>query len=154
MEEWKPVAGFPGYRVSSMGRVESLSYRGTGVARLMNPTIHDFGYRYYRLNGGARRYAHRLVAEAFLPNPDGLPQVDHINRNPADDRLSNLRWVSCSTNALNTKQRASKTGERNIKQRPDGFAVHIQRNNQLVFRKWFKTLAEAVKARDEFLCGE
>ena len=44
---------------------------------------------------------HRLIAEQFLPNPDGLIQVDHINHNRKDNRIENLRWVSASTNQFN-----------------------------------------------------
>ncbi|KAK8886234.1 hypothetical protein M9Y10_041700 [Tritrichomonas musculus] len=44
---------------------------------------------------------HRLIAKQFIPNPDNLPQVDHINRNRTDNRLENLRWVSSSTNLEN-----------------------------------------------------
>jgi DNA-directed RNA polymerase specialized sigma24 family protein len=45
------------------------------------------------------RYVHRLVAEAFLPNPDGLPQVDHIDGDRKNNRLENLRWVTARQNS-------------------------------------------------------
>ena len=49
-----------------------------------------------------RKYRkHRLIAEQFLPNPDGLPQIDNINHNRSDNRIENLRWCSASTNQFN-----------------------------------------------------
>ena len=57
---------------------------------------------YYRINLNKKKYAvHRLVAETFLENPDNKPYVDHINRNPYDNRLENLRWVTGSENNMN-----------------------------------------------------
>ena len=61
---------------------------------------------------------HRLVAEAFIPNPENKPYVDHINRNPADNRVVNLRWVTpkenCenSSNVYNRKYQARRCGDR------------------------------------------
>ena len=58
------------------------------------------GYVCCNLNG-RRRYKHRIIATQFIPNPDNLPQVDHINKVRTDNRIDNLRWVSCSTNNRN-----------------------------------------------------
>ena len=60
----------------------------------------DDGYPRIALNG--KKYQkHRLVAQQFIPNPDNLPQVDHINRNRTDYHIENLRWVNARTNQLN-----------------------------------------------------
>lgn len=113
MEEiWKPVVGYEGlYEVSSLGRVKSLAryskpHNNHGTIcrsrireRIMKGTPDEDGYldvaltdpegiqKYYRIN--------RLVAIAFIPNPDNLPQVDHINNIKDDNRVENLAWVTC-----------------------------------------------------------
>ena len=70
------------------------------------------GYLQVHLNdgNGQKLYSkHKLIAEQFIDNPDGLPQVDHIDHNRKNNRISNLRWVSASTNSFN---RASHSGVR------------------------------------------
>lgn len=58
------------------------------------------GYKVITITG--KRYkVHRLVAETFLDNPDNLPVIDHIDRNPSNNDVSNLRWASYKTNVLN-----------------------------------------------------
>lgn len=59
---------------------------------------------YYRINLNNKKYSvHRLVAETFINNPDSKPYVDHINRNPLDNRLDNLRWVTGTENNMNRR---------------------------------------------------
>lgn len=50
------------------------------------------------------RFVHRLIAETFIPNPENKPQIDHFNRNRADNKVENLRWVTYSENSRNTEQ--------------------------------------------------
>ena len=99
-EEWREVKGYEGlYRVSSTGKVKSLL---TGIS--MKQAANHKGYLIVQLsNKGQRKNkrVHRLVAEAFILNPDGLPEVDHINGIRQDNRADNLRWVSGSTNTRN-----------------------------------------------------
>lgn len=102
MEVWKQVVGSERYRVSDKGRVWD-DKRDKEVSRVI--TGGDCG-RYYYVNvqlphGRKLVKCSRLVAEAFLTNPDNLPVVDHINRDKFDDRLENLRWVTYSENGQN-----------------------------------------------------
>ncbi len=86
------------YSVSSLGRVKSKD----GHLRL--PVLSQFGYHvlHLRLEGKDTTVGiHRMVAEAFLPNPEQLPIVDHINRNRIDNQIDNLRWVSLDESSQN-----------------------------------------------------
>jgi PhoPQ-activated pathogenicity-related protein len=68
--------------------------------KIVNETLHSQGYVQCYLN--AKLYLkHRLIAIQFIPNPDQLVQVDHINHERSDNRISNLRWISPSNNCRN-----------------------------------------------------
>lgn len=103
--QWCDVVGYEGlYCVSSDGRVASLNYNHTGKEKLLKPNKHKFGYSQFRFNVGDCPKvfsAHRLVAEAFIPNPDNKPEVDHINAIPTDNNVENLRWVTHKENMNN-----------------------------------------------------
>ena len=114
-EEWRDIEGYSGrYQVSNMGRVKSLfTYISSHGIRheIRKTTIFKPGY--CGRNGGyecvglmkngkrERHRVHRLVANAFIPNPKGLPMVDHINRNKSDNRVENLRWCNGIENRRN-----------------------------------------------------
>jgi hypothetical protein len=103
-EEWRSVVDDQGnehgsYQVSNLGRV--MSTKGLRP-RIIRGWVENNGYRRINLDG-RQLLLGRLVAMAFLPNPEGLPEVDHIDRNPLNNRVENLRWASRSMNSLNRR---------------------------------------------------
>lgn len=112
MEEYRDIKGFEGlYQVSNLGNVKSLERkvwcsRGRGYYKTIPEKImktYDNGYGYlfvYLTKDGEQEkcYIHRLVAEAFLENPENLPEVNHISEDKEDNRVSNLEWCSSKYN--------------------------------------------------------
>lgn len=94
-EEWRLVNGTEDYYISNKGRFR----RGD---KLYSINIDDSGYA--RCNIGHKKLrVHRLVAEAFIPNPDNLPVVDHIDNNKANNVVENLRWCTQQQNSQYAK---------------------------------------------------
>lgn len=106
MEEWRDVKGYEGlYEVSNLGRVKSLPRNGTiPEEHLMKPHF-VCGYVQYELTSKNKKKglkAHRLVAEAFLPNPLNKREVNHIDGDKHNNRLDNLEWATSSENQLHS----------------------------------------------------
>ena len=100
MERWKAIEGTNGMiEVSSEGRVRSL-LRGT--PRMLKTSIDNKGYHRIRVTINRTKMSfkvHREVAKAFIPNPDNLPQVNHIDCNKGNNNIENLEWISNRCNA-------------------------------------------------------
>lgn len=103
MEEWKNIEGYEGrYQISNKGNIRSLlDNKGNERIVTRKPRIGKQGYYYLNLfkNGKSKsKKIHRLVAEAFILNPDNKEQVNHIDGNKLNNDVSNLEWCTCSEN--------------------------------------------------------
>lgn len=95
-EIWKDIAGYEGlYQISSFGNVLSLKYCGSNKSHLLAPNPDHKGYLMVYLNKRGKRKTlkiHRLVASAFIPNTNNLPQVNHKDENKQNNCVENLEW--------------------------------------------------------------
>ena len=95
-EQWKQITGFENYEISSLGRA-----RRSKDKRLIKPKNEFHGYLEYRLVKNGKRHfkkVHRLVAIAFIPNPDGLETVNHKDGDKTNNSVENLEWLSLADN--------------------------------------------------------
>lgn len=96
-EIWKDVPGYEGfYKISSKGRLYSIKKN-----KILKPYTNKQGYRCIGLQHDNNIYytsIHRLVAKAFIPNPDNLPQVNHKDENPSNNNVDNLEWCTSQYN--------------------------------------------------------
>ena len=119
--QWLPVKGYEKlYEVSDTGEVRSVDrvlsvtnqkerlFKGRVLLQTVNKHVQYKQVSLWKENKGTSYYVHRLVAEAFIPNPEGKPEVNHIDGNRQNNHISNLEWVTSGENSLH----ASKTGLR------------------------------------------
>ena len=102
-EEWKDIAGYENkYQVSNLGRVKSLSYNQKGYEKILKTyTNKRTGYVYawlYSHCKGKLAPIHRLVAQAFIPNPENKGDVNHKDCDRTNNSLDNLEWCTRSEN--------------------------------------------------------
>lgn len=100
-EIFKDIKGYEGlYQVSNLGRVRSLNYKHTGKTSILRVWKTKCGYMMVCLCKERKKYfsVHRLVAEAFIPNPLNLPQINHKSEDKTDNRVENLEWMTAKDN--------------------------------------------------------
>lgn len=166
-EQWKVIDGFDLYEVSNTGKVRSNDrYITNGIGtflkkgRILKPIDNGTGHLKVELkqDGRTRReYVHRLVAFAFIPNPDGKPFVNHIDNNPANNNVENLEWCTHQENMdwMNLQDRARRTDEwlTNLHQSQEGKYVSVVGENIKTGEKiHFAKLNDVKKAGFEPSC--
>ena len=101
-EIWKDIEGYEGlYQVSNMGRVKSLGNNKTRKEKILKSSKNNRGYLCVNLykDGLVKNYLiHRLVASAFIDNPNNLPQVNHKDENPKNNYVDNLEYCDSKYN--------------------------------------------------------
>lgn len=107
MEEiWKDIPGYEGlYQVSNKGSVRSLNWGNHGFVRNLYLKKQNRGYRHVELakNGTKKSFTvHRLVATAFIPNPNNYKTINHIDEDKTNNSVENLEWCTMSQNMRHT----------------------------------------------------
>ena len=139
MEIFKDILGYDGlYAVSNLGNVIS---RKNGKIKILRSGTSTSGYPKVHLN--AKSFpVHRLIAEAFIPNPHNKPFIDHINQNRADNRIENLRWATHSENLANTSG-WSASGLKGAYQSGNKFMAQITTHGTFINLGTYDTVQEA-----------
>lgn len=96
-ETWKPIEGYENYNVSNMGNIKNII-----TGKILKPGDNGKGYKHVMLynkeHKGKTIMVHRLVAKAFIPNPNNLPQVNHIDEDKTNNCVDNLEWITSEDN--------------------------------------------------------
>lgn len=141
-EEWRPIKGYEGlYVVSNLGRIAFLGRvvkNGNGERnippRLLEIKHKKNGYFYVDLwsnNKGHHSYVHRIIAQAWIDNPNNFTQIDHINGNRLDNSIGNIRWCSYAMNNDNPISRQRHAASR-VKDKSKSVEIACIKDNTLI----------------------
>lgn len=145
-EVWKDIKNYEGYYlISNLGNVKSLDRYVYNIAlksklytverifkgKILKTSIDNHGYLQVNLskNGKVKRFhVHRLVAEAFIPNPQNKPQVNHIDGNRANSNKNNLEWVTDRENKIHAWKKLPRKTTKKV-------VCQISKNNEVI-KEW------------------
>ena len=152
MEEWRDCIGFQNYQASNLGNI-----RNKKRLNVLKPRADAINSTYTRfivnvtneLGNQVNQKVHRLVAKAFIPNPYNRTEIDHIDGNPSNNRVDNLRWSTRTEQNYNTRVRSDNIlGEKNILLLKPPRLSRYRVSGVLYVTRDFQTLEEAIKYRD------
>ena len=152
MEEFKKIEEYENYEVSNKGNV-----RNTDTGRILKPCKNNWGYLSVNLykDGIRKKFKiHRLVGYAFIPNPENLREIDHIDQNKANNSISNLRWVSRSNNNRNRPKKQNGTSKFMgvcFDKKNEKYKAQINIDNKQIHIGYYEKEEDAAKARDAYV---
>ena len=144
---WRTIKDYPTYQISDTGLVMNK------LGLIMKLSVSNQGYRRINLRNNNKKkhlYVHRLVAQAFIPNPENKSEVDHIDRSKDNNCISNLRWSTRVENCQNQGNYKSNTsGVKNISyNKRDKMYQFKKEIGGKKIQKTFKTLEEAIQFKN------
>lgn len=157
MEQWKDIAGYEGiYQVSNEGRVRSLdrmiTYSNGRVqicrGKILSCGSTKTGYQYlslYKDSKPKNQYVHRLVASAFLQNPDNKPCINHIDGDKTNNHASNLEWCTHSENSKHAYHTGLMTNEIQIRESVKAHNKPVLMKKDGVIIERFASASEAAR---------
>lgn len=160
-EEWRDIKNYEGlYQVSNLGRVKSLDRTIVGKngrvfpfkGKVLKPCKMSCDYEQVILaNNGIHKnmLVHRLVAQAFLPNPDNLPQVSHKDETPYHNNVENLEWASAKDN-INYGHRTELASKKVYQYTLDGVLIKEWKSTSECGRNGFRQWSVAACCRGEY----
>ena len=168
-EEWRDVRGYEGlYQISNKGRIKSLeryvknSRKGNRLIKekVLNPTDNGHGYKIIGLRYKGKRknhYIHRLVAEAFVDNPNNKNYINHIDYDRGNNNADNLEWCTQKENIHYSIERMSHPRKITHTNTGEKYIHRIKKSGKyrvVIYHKHYATidtLEEAVKTRDRLI---
>lgn len=146
-EEWRKIDGTLNHYVSNLGNVKNFETKNI----LKQQNTRGYCYVSFRTPVSdrklVRKQVHRLVGLAFIPNPENLPQIHHIDNNPSNNNVSNLRWVSNIENCQ-SKNRTCDIGYICIYRHPNIETIYYQAG----FKNYGKSYQK--RSKDKEICEE
>lgn len=138
-EIWKDIRDYEGlYQVSNTGKIKSLNYRHTGREKIMKHSVNNKGYLFVKLwkNRKFKSFrVHRLVAEAFIPNPNNLPFINHKSEIKTQNNVENLEWCDAKYNN-NFGTRKERVGEKTTNGKCSKLVLQIDKTTNEVIAEF------------------
>jgi NUMOD4 motif len=150
MEQWKAIKGYPAYEVSDSGRVRRIvrGYRNGRIGIMKQFDMLGYWKVFLSRDAKSKQYlVHRLVAQAFIPNPNNLPTVNHINGRRKTNRLTNLEWASRARQIIHAQLTGLKPAKGYYKTRSGSWHVQMTVQGKYIDLGSFKRESEAKAAR-------
>lgn len=125
MEIWKNIKGYDDYKISTVGNVMSTKFNKEKILKARKDKCGRLLVSLSKNGKYTNKKVHRLVAEAFIPNPDNMPIVRHLNDIPNDNRVENLAWGTQKDNMQDAVRNGSYDNISNIRKMKKSLSEHL-----------------------------